>query len=60
MRVYTTIEVGKHGGVPISGLILHFEVVHDTEIHEIVSDKKIVFYLSIRKHAQKIVDLMKD
>jgi hypothetical protein len=35
----TTIEVANRGGVPIIGLILRFEVVHDTEIHEIVSDK---------------------
>lgn len=35
----TTIEVANRGGIPIVGLILRFEVVHDTEIHEIVSDK---------------------
>jgi len=35
----TTIEVANRGGVPIVGLILRFEVVHDTEIQEIVSDK---------------------
>ena len=35
----TTIEVANRGGVPILGIILKFEVIHDTEIHEIVSDK---------------------
>lgn len=35
----TTIEVSNKGGVPILGLILNFEVIHDTEINEIVSDK---------------------
>lgn len=35
----TTIEVANRGGVPIVGLILRFDVVHDTEINEIVSDK---------------------
>lgn len=35
----STIEVANRGGVPILGLLLHFEVVHDTEIQEIVSDK---------------------
>lgn len=34
-----TIEVANRGGVPILGLKLNFEIIHDTEIHEIVSDK---------------------
>ncbi|MDN5215784.1 restriction endonuclease [Fulvivirgaceae bacterium BMA12] len=35
----STIEVANRGGVPILGLILRFEVIHDIEIQEIVSDK---------------------
>ena len=35
----TTIEVANRGGVPVIGLILRFEVIHNTEVFEIVSDK---------------------